>query len=515
MHASPTRRRAALALLAACACGAPPPAPPAARNAVLVVLDTLRPDHLGTYGYGRGTSPNLDAFAAQALVFEDAQSAAPWTAPALHSLVTGLYPSVHGVVRYPNPGRMSERVVTLAEVLRERGRRTAAFTEGGYARGQFGLDQGFEHFPENEAFQEFTEGRTLDRDRLAKQVDEALAWLRAHASEPFFLMFHTYRPHIPWDAPEEEVRRFRPGFDEAAEHAELARAMDVWNRGEHPSRGQWLSLARHLYHCNLTACDAPRDNERFNRELDLESRIPSSERALAPFEPELVDFVVDLYDAAVRHTDSQVCRLWEALAELGRAGDTLVAIASDHGEGLGQHGRMQHGKVLHEELTRVVLLLRVPDGPLAGGRRVPELVRSVDLVPTVLELLGIDAGLHTHGRSLVPLVLGDAEPLPAVSQSLNKRGEEDRLLSIRTPAWRLVLDRASGAGALYDRRADPLELVDVADRHPEVVRELRAALERQEQADEALRALVSGEVSWEELDAGARAELDGLGYTGD
>ena len=222
---TPSRLAAAacLAALPLVGCGgegpAPGPAEPAAENLLLVVLDTLRPDRLGTYGYERDTSPHLDAFAAEALVFENAQSAAPWTAPALHSLVTGLYPTVHGVKSYPNPGRMSDRVVTLAEVLRERGYRTAAFTEGGFARAQFGLDQGFEVFPENPAFQLFLEGKVLDGERLAKQVDAALAWMREAADEPFFLFFHTYRPHIPWDAPEEGIRRFRPGFDEAADHA--------------------------------------------------------------------------------------------------------------------------------------------------------------------------------------------------------------------------------------------------------------------------------------------------------
>ena len=115
-------------------------------NLVMVVLDTLRADHLGLYGYERPTSPHLDALARESFVFERAESAAPWTAPSLISLVTSLYPEVHGVRGFPNPRRMSDDVVTLAEVLKRHGYSTAAFTEGGYAKGDFGLDQGFDSY---------------------------------------------------------------------------------------------------------------------------------------------------------------------------------------------------------------------------------------------------------------------------------------------------------------------------------------------------------------------------------
>jgi arylsulfatase A-like enzyme len=510
------------ALLALCAaCSGNGPATPAARNLVLVVLDTLRPDHLGCYGYERETSPALDAFAAEAIVFENAQSASPWTAPALHSLVTGLYPSVHGVRKYPNPGRMHERVTTLAEVLESRGFATGALTEGGYARAEFGLGQGFGYFPESEAFKHFIEGRTLDRERLRKQVASAAAWIEEQGDERFFLLFHTYRPHIPWDAFEQEVRRFRPDFDEAAEHAQFRAAVGRWNAKEALSRDDWMVMARHLYHCNLTAAEAPTNRALFGELLDKESRVARSAGALGEYDPELVSFAVDLYDAATRHTDGEIGRLFETLESLGRKDDTLVVVVSDHGEGLGEHLRMQHGKVLHEEALRVVLLMRVPGtNPVARPRRVPSLVRSVDVMPTLLELLGVDASaLHLNGRSLVPLLRrGVDEPideLPAFSLALNKPDEEDRYATVRTADWRLVLDRESGNVELYDRRTDPGELRDVRAAHPDVVRRLRELLEQQLAADEELRRVVSGEVEWSELDADVRAELDGLGYTGE
>src|SRR5882672_11694191 len=125
------------------------PSGPRKLNLVVIALDTLRPDHLGCYGYARATSPNIDAWAKNATVFETAQSAAPWTAPSLLSLMTSLYPEVHGVVKFPDPGQMNDNVTTLAEMLKKAGYKTAACTDGGYASPFFGLKQGFDYYPLN------------------------------------------------------------------------------------------------------------------------------------------------------------------------------------------------------------------------------------------------------------------------------------------------------------------------------------------------------------------------------
>lgn len=479
---------------------------------MLVVLDTLRPDHLGCYGYERDTSPHFDQFAEEALIFENAQSAAPWTAPSLHSLLTSLYPDVHGIQSHPHPGRMSEDITTLAEVLQRAGFATAAFTEGGYARAQFGLDQGFDYFPENRAFQAFLDGKTLDPKRLENQIDASLEWLGQNFDQPFFLWFHTYRPHIPWDPPEETIRRFRPEFDAAKEQAELERVMAQWETKQELSSADWQVLHRHQLHTNLTTAPPPSDPEKFYAALQANGRVRETPDGPQRYPQETVDFAIDVYDASIRHTDQQIRRLWDFLDENGRREDTLVIFVSDHGEGLGQHDRMQHGKVLHEEALRVLFVMRVP-GTLGRARRVPDLVRTVDIMPTVLELLGQDAdGIPMQGRSLIPVLKGNAGSWPAFSQSLNKRGEERYWFSVRNEDWRLIHDAGRDSYQLYNLRKDPEELHNVATAEPQVVREMRAMLEDQRKLNLRLKSVIKGEVVWDELDDAARAELSQLGY---
>ena len=203
------------------------PDPP---DVVVIVLDTLRPDHLGCYGYERPTSPNIDAFAATATVFEQAESVSPWTAPALISLMTSLHPEVHGVYQFPNPGRLNERVETLAERLSARGYATGAFTEGGYAKPEFGLDQGFDVYPSNPGDDDSHRSNLDHGSRLEGNLDRALAWYAEHADRPRLLFFHTYEIHEPLRAPDDFVRHFRPGWDSAAEDAQLEGLFERFNQ---------------------------------------------------------------------------------------------------------------------------------------------------------------------------------------------------------------------------------------------------------------------------------------------
>jgi arylsulfatase A-like enzyme len=237
-----TRRRllcawalTAIACLAACA---EEPSEPGRPNVLLVVLDTLRPDHLGLHGYGRPTSPHLDAFAQQSIVFDAAQSSAPWTAPSLISLMTSLYPDAHAVTSYPDPGRLSESATTLAEILSAEGYATAAFTEGVYASGVFGLDQGFDVFPPK------PEADTPNL--IVPNIDRFLAWLGAHdRQQPFFALFHTYEPHYPYHSPPEFVEMMRPGYDVVSEHARRDDILARWNRDKQLDRDDVSFLYHH------------------------------------------------------------------------------------------------------------------------------------------------------------------------------------------------------------------------------------------------------------------------------
>lgn len=493
-------------LLSACGEGVDAPAKTDPKNLVLIVLDTLRPDHLGCYGYERGTSPMLDAFAEECVVFDNALSAAPWTAPALISLMTSLYPEVHRVRPYPNPGRMNGKLTTLAEILRAEGYATAAFTEGGYARGSTGLDEGFDTYPSppgddsNWVNQRSAIGVTGN-------VDRTLEWLSEHSEEPFLLFFHTYETHLPHRAPEPYVKEFRPDYDERDEHARIESAVRVWNERREMTREDCLLILRHRFHCLLL--DPP----------DLEDAGAMADRAaelgLAPLVaiPELVQSFTDTYDAEIRFTDEQVARIFRKLEELQVADDTIVVVVSDHGEGLGQHDRFDHGRSLFDEQLRIVLMIRTLGSPAPG--RVSEVVRSIDVMPTVLELMGIEAeGLPFQGQSLVPLMRGEGRELPAFSHSLSVPPAKDVLQSIRVGRWGLIEDLESGNVSLYDLERDPGELNDVAQSEPERVELLRAHLRAQREANGRLLRRLNAPATETVMDAAIQAELQGLGYMG-
>jgi arylsulfatase A-like enzyme len=466
----------------------------------VIAIDTLRPDRLSHRGHPVETSPRLDALAAESWVFEDAQSPSPWTAPALLSLMTSLYPEAHGVVAFPNPGRMPDDVTTLAEVLHAAGYRTAAFTEGGYAKGEFGLDQGFEHFPSNPGDDESHGSNLLYPSRIEANVERAIDWLDEVDGAPFLLLFHTYEAHFPYRAPEESIERFRPGYSAAAERAALAAIAERWDGREELTDEEWDRLLIHHHHCQLL--ELPRVRGRAKLREGVRRRIRDFEEGRITLSKQTLSFLGALYDAGLHFTDAQVGRLLDGLQRAGHGHDTVVVAVSDHGEGLGQHRRIQHGSNLYDELTRALLILRIPGQP---PRRVKSIVRTVDVVPTVLETLGIEGVPAFQGRSLLR---EESDPRFAYASARARSGEELRWRAIRSDRFTLLEDVETGEVALFDRQQDPGETSDVASRFPDEVEQLRAELRRTAEENQS-RAGVAEAVR---LPAESEAELRALGY---
>jgi len=498
---------AAVGLAAGCA--REPTSPGGRYNLLLIVLDTLRADHLGSYGYERDTSPHLDAFAARGVRFANAQSAAPWTAPSLLSLMTSLHPDVHQVIRYPNPGRLSRDVVTLAEVLQRAGYATAAFTEGGYAKGEFGLDQGFDVYPSNPGDDESHGSNRLYPSRIHANVGRTLEWIRAHRDERFFAFFQTYETHTPYRAPEKWIRRFRPEFVFARERQELAAIVARWDAGATLSEADWNRLVLHDFHCLMVEAPLPQRPGLYDA---VRKRVEPFDDGAEGYPPEVLAGVRDLYDAEIAYTDQQVSRLWTEIARLGLEEETIVVVIADHGEGLGDHGWVEHGKTLTEEILRVALVMRFPDA-LGYRGTVDALVRSVDVMPTLLDALGVSrAGLALQGEPLQGVLAGGDGAEAVFSHAVSRAGEEDGWRSVRTARWRLVLRESDGEAWLYDLLGDPGERTNVADRFPDVASELREQVRAQHARDVALRDVVSGEVEPAEIDPELRRELEALGY---
>jgi arylsulfatase A-like enzyme len=394
--AAPRRRTlrslAAIAgLLVAGACRAPEPpgaAPPAAAappasapsGFVLISIDTLRADHVGAYGYPRPTTPFLDRLAARGVVFERATTPIPATLPAHLSMFTGLYPGEHDA--YPPSGVLAAEIPTLPELFRAAGYRTAGHSEGGFVAGGFGFARGFEVWSDTDYSADTDVDRTFGR---------GAEFLRSLApGERFFLFLHTYAVHDPYAPPAGALGEFWPGEPPAGAFEPTGENLAAFNRGQ-------------------GAVDAA-----------------------------ALDWYRALYDASIRHVDAALERLWGELERAGLAGRTVLVITSDHGEEFLEHGRLAHTQVYRESLE--IPLVVVTPGDLRP-RRVRSLVQLPDLLPTFVDLAGLEMPARVSGSSLAPLLGDPALPFSrdAYAEDEEPGGHERTLIAAGADGlWQLV-----------------------------------------------------------------------------
>ncbi len=433
----------AAALVAGCAPGdgqgspgtpAPAAGPLPARRAVLLVCDTLRADRLGSLGSTSGATPNLDRLAGDSLAFERAYATASMTVPSMCSVMTGLYAADVGAVP-GNTSMMPGEVETLAERLGDEGWVTGAVVSNYALRswsdvlGDRSVWQGFDHY--DHEMTDAEQNRPGQFERSAAATTAAAAdWLRARAragEDRLFLWVHYQDPHGPYTPPAEYERRFRGPV---------------------------------------------RDDVRvpIGQRNTAKERIP---RYQAFGDEDRVDVYLQRYEAEVAAFDAALGELLDVLRELGWYDDSLIVFTADHGESLGEHGYwFGHGEHVHEEVVRVPLMLRLPGGRLpdwAAGGRTTRLAGHVDLRPTVEQALGL---APTPGRGVSLL-----EP-PREGRVLLQRvfpsDANDGLCAVTDGAHRLLWRGEGDAPRLFDLRADPDELRDVAAERPEVVADLLA-----------------------------------------
>ncbi len=406
-------RSSALAAAAfALGCGRRSPSTSHHPNLVLVVCDTLRADHVGCYGSPLGLTPAMDGLAQRGTRFARVMSCAPTTGPSHATLMTGTYPTRHGVI--DNYGVMAEGRPTLAETLREAGYQTAAFVSNCVLRpeGIRGIERGFDSY--DCTLPSVERNRPSEAYRKANDTTEAvLRWLAREARPPFFLWVHLMEPHGPYEVPDPALLdRVPPAPARAGEPATLPVLADSFAPGGIPAY-QLLGKERR-----------PREYRR-------------------------------RYAARVAYVDRYVGRVLEGLP----TGNTVVALLADHGELLGEHGYyFEHGVTLTEPVLRVPLLLAGPGLP--AGKQVDLPVSNADLGPTLLELAGVSAKAGMQGRSLAPVLKGasgETRPLFAVSA----RGKE---WGVRVGDLKCVRREGGGTGReeLFDLAADPGEQRNVA-----------------------------------------------------
>ena len=433
------------------------PSPPP-WNVILISIDDLRSDHLGCYGYHRETSPTIDRLARQGVRFVNAFTAAPWTLPSHMSMLTSLYPSEHRINPIVSVRRegatlpvLDDAVVTLPEVLKEHGYATAAFTDGAYVSGGLGFAQGFDLYFENE----------VEKD-LPPLQEKLFEWLRANREQKFFVFLHTFAVHLPFTPPAEHLAAVAP------EHAE----------------GQLRSFG--LF--DLVALD----------------------RGTRKLTPELLEQIKTLYDGGIRHADAFVESLARELASLGREADTLIIITSDHGEEFQEHGSFGHGYTLHDEVLRVPLIFS--GAGVVSGRTIHAAASTVDIMPTVLDLVGIPLGGHESGQSLKPALVGDGPSQPESRAPGESRvvyaetAEGGHLLAVMSGDYKAIHRRDSGSMQLYDLRRDPGETHDLAAEQADVARTFARLVAEYRDRD------ALGTVGEVPIDEALHEKLKALGY---
>lgn len=442
-----------------------------ARRVVLISCDTLRADRLGMYGHARDTSKELDRFAADATVYESAWCAAPVTVPALSSLHSGLLPHEIGAT-YTNRNQMPADVRTLAEKVRDAGIATAAFVSNGVLKrapaelGDVGLQQGFQLYDDEMRDKELQ--RPIVERVAPDTADAALRWLEGRkqsGEDEFFLWIHFQDPHGPYTPPKE---------------------MDVYSS---PPLAPRLPAADK----SVGARNA------IPAYQFLPTEAPAGERSGEPSR------YTDLYDAEIRYFDAHAGRVLQWLRDQGWYDDALIVFTADHGESLGERGWwFCHGESLHAEQTRVPLVVREPRAAgAAAARREARPASHLDLMPTILDALGIEAP-RMRGVSL----LGTRPPAERpLSSYLGSPAQGRMAYAISDGRWRLVAD-ARDPLQLHDLAADPKELVDLSAANPGVVKRLVAQHEAwfRPQSE-------SGPSVERPMDADTKRAMGGLGYT--
>ena len=368
-------------------------------NVLLISLDSTRRDALSLYGYRSAhapeatNTPHLEALAAGGVLMEEAYATTSWTLPSHVSMLTGEPELVHAVDmdhQRPAPGRPQ-----LSEILHEAGYRTAGFFSGPYLEPHFGFGRGFERYEsrygaevgraaaaaeEARVHGGATDPAALGADRLHREAvrstlsseevtDAALAELEAAATDgrPFFLFAHYFDPHYDYVPPAPYDGRFDPDYDGAIPTDDFL---------------------------NNPAISLPDERDPYRRERVVSDRD--------------LEHLRSLYAGELAWTDHQVGRILARLEELGLADDTLVIVTADHGDEFFEHQGLGHRSTLFEEQVRVPMILRFP-GRLPEGERVRGLVSTIDVLPTVLELLGLEAPEGAPSRSFAGLAAGDED----------------------------------------------------------------------------------------------------------
>ncbi len=401
-------------------------------NIIIFTLDTTRADHLPIYGYTKTDTPVLNELAQRGIVFDECITAVTLTLPSHSSIFTGMFPTYHGIHINGN-NALSPKQITLAEEIKGKGYKTAAFIGAFVLDARWGLKQGFDYYDDNFNLEKF---KTIDLGRVQRPanevIDSALKWLEKNKGNRFFTWIHLYDPHTPYAPPE-------PYFS------------------EYKDRGR-----------------------------------------------------VGLYDGEISFMDSQIGRVidWLKINDLNKK--TILILLGDHGEALGDHKEETHGYFIYDSTIRVPLIIVTPFKELQG-ERIKTQVRTVDIFPTVLDILNISYSNNIHGKTLIPLIFKNNEKdRYAYSESLAPKLQYNwgELYGLRTSKYKYI---EAPRPEFYDLLKDPKELNNLIGRKKRIIKEFKDRL--YEIIKKSGKGAPKPEIA--NLDKETMNKLATLGYVGD
>ncbi len=399
-------------------------------NVILVSFDALQAAHVGCLGNPRKVTPTLDALASQSCNFTRTLSVSSWTVPASMTWFTGVYPSEHRMTnkfavytsrekKLANLKDLAPNLLTLAEILKENGYATGGFTGNAGVSGGFGYEQGFDvYFYEKGKFGGFD-----------RSIPKALAWLKANRDRKFFLFLHGYDVH-----------------------------------GQHtPAAGYDYRYVDKDYDRKYTGSE---QEQELLREEGLE-------RGRLTLRDADVRFWRAVYDEKINRADERFKHFLEAFNKLGVADKTLLIVTADHGTEVYEHRRFDHGFTLYDELLHVPLFIKLPGQK--NARVIPDQVSSIDLMPTILDLLQVrlpeKAKQQMRGTSLVPAIQGTPVQRDVYSET-NYRDYTFKRSIITPDRWKFIYTLESKTRELYDLNTDPHETRNLAQAEPKRARTL-------------------------------------------
>jgi arylsulfatase len=405
---------------------------------VLVVFDSLAAGHVSHLGYDRLTTPNLDALARDGVSFEQAITPASYTVASIPSLLTGRLPDRHGLTWYDK--RLPTTETTVTELFRQAGYSTFAGVSILNGGAVYGNMQGFDEYVETYLGAAGPGGETIEhKGRLMHlaRADEFLPLVRERLDrlrddERLFLYLHVLEPHVPYDPP--------------------------------------LAYKQHFEDERFPGPYQEGDRKR------LQGRLGRGE-----LDQEVIEGVAHLYDSNVFWADENLGKLLDELRERGLYEDALVLVTADHGEAFWQHGLQSHGKQLYEEEVRVPMVVKLPAGRKRGGIRLPHLVSTLDILPSLCDWLELPLPpADLDGRSFAPIV-NDPRAAAAREAVFLRSREDTRQFGLRLPHAKAILHLPADPSAepsleLYDLRTDPAELEDLAPTRPEQAARLRGTI---------------------------------------